>query len=52
LPCPPLSLSQKRERRGRGGEYIKGKEFVIYILYIENIKYIYIYIYFFFPILA
>jgi len=36
LPCPPLSLSQKRERRGRGGEYIKGKEFVIYILYIEN----------------
>jgi len=34
--CPPLSLSQKRERRGRGGEYIKGKEFVIYILYIEN----------------
>jgi len=33
---PPLSLSQKRERRGRGGEYIKGKEFVIYILYIEN----------------
>jgi len=35
-PCPPLSLSQKRERRGRGGEYIKGKEFVIYILYIEN----------------
>ena len=34
LPCPPLSLSQKRERRGRGGEYIKGKEFVIYIYYI------------------
>jgi len=35
LPSPPLSLSQKRERRGRRtGEYIKGKEFVIYIYYI------------------
>jgi len=32
LPSP-LSLSEERER---GGEYIKGKEFVIYILYIEN----------------
>ena len=40
--CPqssPHPLSQKRERgRGRKGEYIKGKEFVIYILYIYNIN--------------
>jgi len=36
-PILPSPLSLRRERgRGRKGEYIKGKEFVIYILYIEN----------------